>query len=74
MATVIWLSLVGVHDVDDGAARLPLIMLWTVYLAVSMTGVRVQRLVMPSGTESTTVLADGPAHGPQLPKAPSRDN
>ena len=34
-------------------------MLWTVYLAVSMTGVRVQRLVMPSGTESTTVLVDG---------------
>lgn len=49
----------GVHDVDDGAARLPPIMLWTVYLAVSMTSVRVQRLVMPSGMESTTVLADG---------------
>lgn len=26
---------------------------------MSMTGVRVQRLVMPSGRESTTVLADG---------------
>jgi site-specific recombinase XerD len=50
---------VGVHDVDDGAACLLLIMLWTVYLAVSMAGVRVQRLVMPSGTESTTVVAEG---------------
>ncbi|MEZ0095745.1 integrase/recombinase XerD [Streptacidiphilus sp. EB129] len=35
--------------------------LWTTYPAVSATRpvFRVQRLVMPSGTESTTVLADG---------------
>ena len=34
---------------------------WTAYLPVSMTGarVRVQRVVMPSGIESSTVLRDG---------------
>ncbi|MGH3971451.1 MAG: site-specific integrase, partial [Mycobacterium sp.] len=49
------------HDIQDMPARLRESTCWTDYLAVSMTSVelRVQRVVMPSGMESSTLLRDG---------------
>ena len=49
-----------VLNVVDGTASLHGGVSWTVYLPVSMTVlVRVQRVVMPSGVESATVVRDG---------------